>query len=146
MKHALRLLVLVLSALLLAACAANQARVQQHLAAIHAAAGEPVGSFNYMANTLYSWEPLSENELLVYTRPNRAWLLDVGLCPRLPSAFAIGLTSHVGQVSSHLDKVIVQGAMHPCYIQKIRPVDVNRLKKAEQRSGGKVVAEPAANN
>ncbi len=145
MKQVLHWLLPLASVLLLGACAASQARVERvraHVAAVHAAAGEPVGSFSYMASSLYSWEPLNENELLVYTRPNRAWLLDVGLCPRLTSAIAIGLTSHVGQVSTSLDKVIVEGANHPCYIQQIRPVDVEQLEKAEQRPGGKVVAEP----
>ncbi|HET8553949.1 MAG TPA: DUF6491 family protein [Rhodanobacteraceae bacterium] len=145
MKH-LRMLLLLAPVMLLGACAANHARAQRdqaHLAAVHAAAGKPVGSFNYMMSTLYSWEPLSENELLIYTRPDKAWLLNVGLCQELPYTTAIGLTSHVGQVSSGLDSVIVHGGNFPCHIQEIRPVDVKLLKqKMEQRSGGKVVPEP----
>ncbi len=134
---------LAASFLMLAGCAAQQARAdrdQAHLQAVHAAAGERVGSFRYTAQTLYSWEPLGERELLIYTRPNRAWLLDVGICPNLPFAQAIGLTSHTGQVSSGLDSVIVHGGHFPCRIQGIRSVDVKKLRQAaEQRSGGKVV-------
>ncbi len=145
MKYLRLLLPLLL--VLLGGCAATQARAereQARAAAIHAAAGKPVSSFSYMASTLYSWEPLSESELLIYTRPNRAWLLDVGLCPDLPFTSAIGLTSHVGQVQSRLDSVIVHGNGFPCRIQTIRPVDVSLLKrKMQQRSGGKVVPEPA---
>lgn len=140
----LRMTLMLAPMLLLTACAANRAaaqRDQAKLAAVHAAAGEPVGSFNYMASTLYSWEPLSDNELLIYTRPNKAWLLNVGLCPELPYTVAIGLTSHVGQVSSGLDSVIVQGANFPCHIQKIQPVNVDQLKQIEQRPGGKMVPE-----
>ena len=53
-------------------------RVQQRQAAYAAAAGAPVRSFNYFS--LYSWEPLSDTELAVYTRPNQAYLLDLGGC------------------------------------------------------------------
>ena len=143
-KHA-RLLFLLVPVMLLGACAANHARAQRdqaHLAAVHAAAGKPVGSFNYMMSTLYSWEPLSENELLIYTRPDKAWLLNVGLCQELPYTTAIGLTSHVGQVSTGLDSVVVNRGNFPCRIQKIQPVDVKLLKqKMAQRPGGKMVPE-----
>lgn len=142
----LRLLSLLVLAMLLGACAANHARAQRdqaRLAAVHAAAGKPVGSFNYMMSTLYSWQPLSEHELLIYTRPDKAWLLNVGVCPELPYTPAIGLTSHVGQVSTGLDSVIVNRGNFPCHIQKIQPVDVKLLKqKMAQRPGGKVVPEP----
>ncbi len=134
---------LAASFLALAGCAATQARAereQAHAQAVHAAAGDPVGSFRYMAETLYSWEPLGDREVLIYTRPNRAWLLDVGMCPDLPFSQAIGLTSHTGQVSTGLDSVIVHGGNFPCRIQGIRPVDVKKLRQAaDQRSGGKVV-------
>lgn len=137
---------LVLSLVLaLGGCAANQERAAQdqaHLAAVHAAAGKPVGSFNFFVSTLYSWEPLGQHEVLVYTRPDRAWLLDVGICPELPYALAIGITSHVGQVSSGIDSVVVGNGNFPCYIQKIRPVDVARLKQhSVPRTGGKMMPE-----
>lgn len=148
MKRYLAIAATLLALLLVAGCAANHARYQREqarLAAIHAAAGKPVSSFNYMAMTMYSWEPLSEHELLVYTRPDKAWLLDVGLCPQLPYAVAIGLTSHAGQVGTMLDSVLVGGGSFPCSIQKIRPVDVGELKrKMEARKGAKIVPEPAS--
>ncbi len=138
------------AALLLAGCAASQARYQQEqarLAAIHAAAGKPVGSFNFFTRTVWSWEPLNEQELIVYTRPNQAWLLNVGLCPQLPYTTSIGLTSHIGQVSTMRDSVLVHGGSFPCTIQKIQPVDVSQLKQQmRQRKGGTIVPESAASS
>jgi hypothetical protein len=132
----------------LGGCAANHARAQRdqaHLQAVEAAAGKPVGAFSYVTNTLYSWEPLSRSELLIYTRPNQAWLLNVGLCQELPYTTAIGLTSHVGQVSTLRDSVIVQRALHPCTIQKIQPVDVSQLKHhMSTRGGAKIMPEAGA--
>lgn len=150
MKRYLAIAAVLATLLLVAGCAANRARYQREqarLAAIHAAAGKPVSSFNYMAMTMYSWEPLSEHELLIYTRPNEAWLLDVGLCPQLPYTVAIGLTSHVGQVGTMLDSVLVGGGNFPCTIQRIRPVDVGELKrKMQARDGAKIVPEPASSD
>lgn len=140
-----RFIACILAVLLLAGCAASRAHYQHEqarLAAIHAAAGEPVGSFSYLATSIYSWEPLNEHELLIYTRPRKAWLLNVGVCPQLPYAISIGVTSHVGQVSTGLDKVLVGGNNFPCFIQKIQPVDVNELhKKMQARDGAKMMPE-----
>lgn len=150
LQHGMLLTLFALVAWLLGGCAASQARAehdQARLAAIHAAAGEPVSSFHYMASSLYSWEPLNDNELLIYTRPNEAWLLNVGICPDLPYTVAIGLTEHTGMVNSRLDKVIVQGSNFPCHIQKIQPVDVSQLEQAMQRrEGGKMVPASAASS
>ncbi|HEX7342089.1 MAG TPA: DUF6491 family protein [Rhodanobacteraceae bacterium] len=140
--------VVACAGLMLAGCAASRARHQQErsrLAAIQAAAGKPVGAFDFMTRDLWSWEPLNEHELLVYTRPRQAWLLDVGVCPQLPYTVSIGLTSHVGQVSVMTDSVLVQGGMLPCTIERIRPVDVAKLHKEMQaRKGGTMVPERAA--
>lgn len=137
-----------LAGLLLAGCAATHARYQREQArldAIHAAAGKPVGAFNFVARSIWSWEPLSEQELLVYTRPNQAWLLNVGLCPELPYTTSIALTSHVGQVSTMRDSVLVHRGDLPCNIQKIQPVDVAALRKPmPERAGGTVQPEPAS--
>ncbi len=136
---------LLLAASLLGGCATYQQSVQRQqarLAAIHAAAGKPVNSFRYDALTMYSWEPLGEHEVLVYTRPDKAWLLNVGLCPRLPYTPSIGITSHTGQVSTLLDSVLTQGGQYPCRIQKIQPVDVAMLRRhMQQHEGAKVVPE-----
>lgn len=122
-------LVLLALPLLLAACASSQPR-QPRATDFEAAAGAPVNSFSYTTQ-LYSWEPLNDHSLVVYTRPHRAWLLDVGLCPDLPYTSFIGLTSTVGQVSVNFDKVLTDHRQFPCYIQKIRPIDLAKVHAAQ---------------
>lgn len=119
-------------------------RLARRQAAYAAAAGAPVRSFNFY--NLYSWEPLGDSQLVVYTQANRAWLLDVGNCPNLQFANAIGLTSFTGEVSVNFDKVLVGRDFPACFIAKIRPVDVARLKleQAAQRKIDSAPREPAA--
>ena len=66
-------------------------RMSERQAAYAAAAGAPVRSFNFFS--LYSWEPLSDTELAVYTQPNKAWLLDLGGCQDLLFVNSIGLSA-----------------------------------------------------
>lgn len=115
--------------LLLSACVSSQTR-EQRAADFQAAAGAPVTSFRYTTQ-LYSWQPLNDHSLVVYTRPHSAWLLDVGLCPELPYTNFIGLTSTVGQVSVNFDKVLTDRHQFPCYIQKIRPIDLAKVHAAQ---------------
>jgi hypothetical protein len=127
----------------LVACAGTPTytqRMQQRQATYAAAAGAPVRSFQFF--TLYSWEPLSDTELAVYTSPNKAWLLDVqDNCQYLSFTNAIGLTSSTSQVSVHFDKVLTGRAYIPCMIMQIRPVDLARLK-VEQQAQRKIDQEP----
>lgn len=114
-------------------------REAQRQAAYEAAAGAPVRSFHFY--NLYSWEPLGDSQVAVYTQANRAWLLDVGQCQYLGFANTIGLTSFAGDVSVNFDKVLVGRGYPPCFISKIRPVDVARLK-LEQQAQRTINAEP----
>ncbi|HET7359087.1 MAG TPA: DUF6491 family protein [Rhodanobacteraceae bacterium] len=119
--------------LLLAACAANpaaQQRQQDQAADYRAAAGAPVGSFNYLSS-LYSWEPLDDHTLVVYTRPTQAWLLTVTPCPDLQTTFSIGVTQHVSQVSTGIDSILTSRGQYPCRIQQIRPIDMAKLHAAQ---------------
>lgn len=106
-------------------------RMGERQAAYAAAAGAPVNSFRFF--NLYSWEPLGDTELAVYTRPNEAWLLDLGGCHDLMFVNAIGITSSVGQVMVGFDKVLTGRRNFPCTITRIRPVDVKLLKLAQQK-------------
>jgi hypothetical protein len=127
---------------LLAACSnvPYTQRMQQRQAAYAAAAGAPVRSFRYF--TLYSWEPLSNTQLAVYTRPNQAWLLDVESgCQNLSFTNGIGLTSSVNEVSARFDKVFTGRGYIPCRIMQIRSVDLAKLK-VEQEAQRKIDAEP----
>ncbi len=106
-------------------------RMSDRQAAYAAVAGAPVRSFNFFS--LYSWEPLSDTELAVYTQPNKAWLLDLGGCQDLLFATSIGLTSNLNQVMVGFDKVLTGRRNFPCTITQIRPVDVRSLKLAQQK-------------
>ncbi|EIL93528.1 DUF6491 family protein [Rhodanobacter spathiphylli] len=124
-------------------------RVQQRQVAYTAAAGAPVRSFTYFS--LYSWEPLSDTELAVYTRPNQAYLLDLGGCQDLMFTNAIGLTSNINQVMVGFDKVLTRSRNFPCTITGIRPVDVKSMKIAQEKqrsieAAARNAAPPAEKN
>ena len=136
------LLIAAALATVLAACSSvpYAQRQQQRQAAYAAAAGAPVRSFHYF--NLWSWEPLSDSELVVYTQPNRAWLLDLdGTCQNLQFTQAIGLTSSVSQVYVGFDKVLTGRRYIPCTITQIRPIDVKKLR-VEQEAQRKIDAQP----
>jgi hypothetical protein len=122
-------------------------RTSERQAAYAAAAGAPVRSFNFFS--LYSWEPLSDTELAVYTQPNKAWLLDLGGCRDLLFVNSIGLTSNINQVMVGFDKVLTGRRNFPCTITQIRPIDVKSLKLAQQKqrqieSAARSADKPAA--
>lgn len=105
-------------------------RMQARQQAYASAAGEPVSSFRYFS--LWSWEPLSDSELAVYTRANEAWLIDLdGKCRNLEFTNHIGLTSSASEVSAKFDRVITGGADAPCFIKQIRPVDIKKLDQPQ---------------
>jgi len=126
--------VVTLLAVVLAGCSSvpYTQRVSQRQAAYAAAAGAPVRSFRFFGS-LWSWEPLGSSQLVVYARPNQAWLLDVGGCIGLDFTHAIGLTSNMHQVSVGFDKVITGRRDVPCTITQIRPIDVKKLKLAQEQ-------------
>lgn len=128
-------------ALVLSACSSvpYAQRLAQRHAAYVAAAGAPVRSFRFF--NLYSWEPLGNSQLAVYTRPDKAWLLDVAPCPNLEFTQAIGLTSFSSEVSVNFDKVLVGRNYPPCFINQIRPLDVAKLK-LEREAQRKIDSEP----
>lgn len=106
-------------------------RMSERQAAYEAAAGEPVGNFTFF--NLYSWEPLSDTQLAVYARPNKAWLLDLKGCHDLRFTHSIALTSNINQVMVGFDKVLTGPHSFPCTISRIRPVDVASLKIAQEK-------------
>jgi hypothetical protein len=139
---------IVLSLLsLLAGCAgmssSNERQRIESQAAYVAAAGAPVRSFTF--TSLYSWEPLSETQLVVYTRPTKAWLLDLMGCQNLLSSNTIGLTSNLNQVSFRFDEVLTDHGVVPCTISRIRPIDLKGMKAAtEQKREIRSEPRPAA--
>lgn len=134
----LHMLVLILLGVLLAACESvpYAQRLQQRQQAYSAAAGAPVRSFRLvMGAQIYSWEPLSDTQLVIYTLPSKAYLLDVWPCNNLTFTNFIGLTSFASEVQTGFDKVLTGRPYIPCIIKQIRPIDLARFKleKESQR-------------
>jgi Family of unknown function (DUF6491) len=111
---------------------------QRALAHYSAYAGPPVQSFNWLGR-FDSWEPLGKDHLLVYTRPNEAYLLKVsGPCDVNFATGPIGITSTNSTVYVGLDSIEVRtgvGGTWQCVIDEIHPVDVRRMR-AEARAQG----------
>lgn len=119
-------------------------RMEARAQAYATAAGAPVDNFRYFS--LWSWEPLSDTELAIYTRANEAWLLDLdGRCRNLEFTNHIALTSSANQVSTRFDRVITGPADAPCFIKQIRPVDIKKLDSPQAGKPREVeeVARPA---
>lgn len=128
-----RLIVCITLAATLAACSSvpRAEREAQRRADYEAAAGPGQRSFRFFGN-LWSWEPLGNDLLAVYTRPNEAWLLTVGGCTDLEYTNAIGITSSFHEVSVGFDKVLTGRRDFPCFITGIRPVNVKQLKATQE--------------
>ena len=138
-----------IATLICAACSTLPGRpADAKLAFYSAHAGAPVDSFRSLGR-FDNWEPLGNEALVVWTRPNQAWLLELyGPCDGLDYSIAIALTDHVGQVEAGLDDVLVShpSPLHvPCRIRSIRPVDLAAIREAEKarRSSMAPTAPPA---
>jgi hypothetical protein len=121
-------------ALALAGCARvgkeYTANLQARQQVYATAAGQSVNSFHY--SSLWSWEPLSDRQLAIYTRSNEAWLLDLdGRCPNLEFTNHIGLTSSASEVMVKFDRVLTGPGDSPCFIKQIRPVDIAKLNSPQ---------------
>jgi hypothetical protein len=131
-----RLLSILTLAALLAACATNRPSEAERLALYRAHAGAPVKYFSYFGQ-INGWTPLGDRALTVWTRPNQAYLLELGgPCLDLDFAPAISISNLMGRVSAGFDNVIVHGGggssmRFPCRIQEIRPLDVKALRAAQ---------------
>jgi hypothetical protein len=118
----------------LAACTQDPARTAAARKATYAAAaGAPVRSFR-LDRPLWSWEALDADQLVVYTKADEAWLLDVPGCNRLPYANVIGLTSNLHEVVVRFDRVLTGRNDFPCFITRIRPLDVAKIKAMQQQA------------
>ena len=114
-----------------AGTAAPATAQERALARYSAYAGRPVKSFTWLGR-FDSWEPLGKDHLLVYTRPNEAYLLKVsGPCDVRFATGPIGLTSTNYTVYAGLDSITVNsgpGGRWQCPIDEIRPLDVRGMK------------------
>jgi len=114
---------------LLTACSSIplKEREQAERARIEAYAGQPVDHFTWIGR-YHGWKPVGRDEALVWTTPNRAYLIKVQRpCEDLRFAHRIAITSTLHTVYSRgLDFVKVRGWR--CPIEEIRPVDYGRLR------------------
>jgi len=114
-----------------AGTAAPATAQERALARYSAWAGRPVKSFTWLGR-FDSWEPLGKEHLLVYTRPNEAYLLKVsGPCDVRFATGPIGITSTNYTVYAGLDSITVNsgpGGRWQCPIDEIRPLDVRGMK------------------
>jgi hypothetical protein len=119
----------LLAVMVLAGCTSgipkheDEAQVRERFAAY---AGAPIDRMVWLGR-YYSWEPIGENQLVVFTSPSEAYLLKVsGPCNDLKFVNSIGLTSTGSAVYSRLDSVKVRDWR--CPIAEIRKVDYARMR------------------
>ena len=127
---------------LLAGCASSTHQSDEERRAQYAAyAGPPIQQFTWLGH-FDSWEPLGQNDLVVFTTPSDAYLLKVWPPCDLRFAFdgrggeTIGVTSTGGTVSARLDSVIEHSpavGRAVCPISEIRKVDYRRMLADERR-------------
>lgn len=104
-------------------------RAAQRLEEAERHAGEPVEDFHYWS--IHGWEALGPQQVLVWTRLDEAWLLDLkNPCSGLEFAKSIALSSTGNRVYRRFDAVLFEHQR--CSIDRIRPVDGKALK-AERR-------------
>ncbi|TAA38547.1 DUF6491 family protein [Pseudoxanthomonas winnipegensis] len=122
--------------LLLAGCATTGLSDSQRLALYRAHAGAPQKDLSN-ADRLIGWTALGDEAVAVWTRPNEAYLLDLGnSCNGLNNATTILISNLLGQVSAGMDRVTVidrpAGFHVSCRIQSIRRLDTQAIRASEQ--------------
>lgn len=126
-------------ALALTACATTAGGVPreqaeaQTLQAYRDAAGDPVNHFNLVNRSLHSWVSFGTEQLVLYTTPSRAFLVQVAQCPGLDFAQAIRVTDSMGQVQRNFSRVYALDnspiAEIGCPITSIQPVNMEKFRQ-----------------
>lgn len=122
-KSYIRAAWLLVGAALLASCSGIPLRQREAAERnrFEAYAGKPVDHFTWLTH-YDGWEPISPDQLVVWTDINQAYLIKVAHpCTNLMFARRIGLTSTADTVYAHFDFVRAEGWR--CMIQTIQPVD-----------------------
>jgi Family of unknown function (DUF6491) len=141
----LRVAWLLVAAALLAACSGIplEQRDAAERARYEAYAGKPVDHFTWLTN-YQGWEPISPDQLVVWTDLNTAYLITVfHPCIDLMFAHRIGLRPTADTIYAHFDSVHVEG--WKCMINTIQPVDYLRMEhdlRAQREAAGKQQAAP----
>ena len=121
------LLALALTAVVASGCASGLSRTRgdQVLARYEPYIGEPIHSFT--AFRQQSWQPISRNQLILWTNMSNAYLLTISNnCPDLMFSNSVSVSSTASSIST-LDHVNVRGDR--CLIQKIQPIDMRAYRR-----------------
>jgi hypothetical protein len=120
---------LLASLALIGACSGTPRRQgsDEELQRYMAYAGEPVSSFSLFGG-LDNWQSLSRDKIVVWTKPNDAYMVTVQQpCSDLSFAQRIGVTSTGTTVNKGLD--FVTARHQKCTILEIRPVNYRRMQE-----------------
>jgi Family of unknown function (DUF6491) len=113
----------------LAACATTSPGQPRPVNPYLAHAGDATGEFSFTA--LYNWTRIDDNRLVVWSRPDRAYLLTLrNSCSELTLANTIALDGFGGRVRSGTDSVIANGLR--CRIDTIQPIDLVAMREARK--------------
>lgn len=119
-----------LAAVSLAACESNGSRgpaTAEQRSQFEQFAGPPIESFTYLLH-YYTWQPLGQLQLVLWTTINDAYLITVQPpCVGLDFTSRIHLTSAAHTVTRRIDAVTF-GDQH-CFITQIRPVNYLAMKR-----------------
>jgi len=124
---------LLITAALLTACSGIPLRQRDaaERARFEAYAGKPVDHFTWLTH-YQGWEPISPDQLVVWTDLNQAYLVTVfHPCTDLMFAHRIGLTSTADTVYAHFDSVHAEGWR--CTIKTIQPIDYRKMQQDERQ-------------
>lgn len=125
------LIVPLLVALGLSACATSRINEADRLSIYQANAGAPVKQIRFY--NAMGWDRIDDQHVLLNMRPKETWLLRVsGPCLDWGSASPIlRLSSSGPYVMAKFDRILTEGSPVSCRIEEIRPVNVTAVREAE---------------
>lgn len=126
-------LLVVIGAVLLAACASSRLPEATRLALVEAHAGAPVNQIRY--RNPMGWSRVDGRHVLLDMRPRETWLLTLsGACLDWGSSSpGLLVKSQTGFSLGKFDSVQAVGSPVTCRIDEIRPVDMTAVRAAEKQ-------------
>ena len=126
------LLVSLLAAASLTACATNRMNDTDRLAMYQANAGEPVRQIRY--RNAMGWDRVDGSHVLLNMRPTEAWLLELsGNCLDWGGGSpGVQILSNSDWIVSKFDRLKAVASPVTCRIEEIRPIDVAGLRAAQK--------------
>lgn len=122
-------------AVLASGCASTGMNQSDRVALYQQHAGDPVGNFQNWNRSL-QWRALSNDALVVWSRPNEAFLLEFrNSCPGLISAREITISKSGQLVVAGFDSVRITSPLAnrtACRITTIRPLNLQAINDAKR--------------